>query len=242
MVNYDDISKVYDQVRRADADLIRRLLAEIETRPAACVLDIGCGTGNYADALQRLSTAHIVGVDPSAGMLAHARQKNAAVSFRQGDAAHLPLDAAAVDLVYMTDVIHHVPDIDRLFGEIARVLKPGGKACIVTQSHAQIAARPIARFFPATIAADRARYPDIPAIIAAATGQGLAFLDAEIDGDDETVLDHSFLELARAKGYSMLQLITDADYQAGLASLEAALQPGDLTVRRAGRTLVWFRK
>jgi len=242
MVNYDDISKVYDRVRQADADLIRRLLQEIDAHPSAHMLDIGCGTGNYADALLRLSHAHIVGVDRSDEMLGHARQKNAQVSFRQGDAEHLPLDDALFDLVYMTDVIHHVPHIDRMFGEIRRVLKPGGKTCIVTQSHAQIAARPIARFFPATVTVDQARYPDIPAIIIAATGQELTFLDEEINGDDEAVLDHSFLELVRAKGYSMLHLIADAEYRRGLARLEAALRQGDLTIRQAGRTLVWFRR
>ena len=122
-----------------------------------------------------------------------------------------------------------------------RVLKPGGAACIVTQSHAQIAARPIARFFPATVTADQARYPDIPAIVAAATGQGLTFVSEEINGADEDVLDHSFLDLVAAKGYSMLHLITDAEYAAGLARLATALSQGDLVVRRAGRTLVWFR-
>ena len=38
MVNYDDISRVYDNVRRADADLIRRLLEAIDAIPAARVL------------------------------------------------------------------------------------------------------------------------------------------------------------------------------------------------------------
>ena len=242
MVNYDDISRVYDNVRRADADLIRRLLAAIDTIPAARVLDIGCGTGNYADALQRLSQAQIEGVDQSEGMLAHARQKNGQVRFHQGDAEQLPLDDARFGLVYMTDVIHHVPHIDRLFAEIYRVLKPGGQACIVTQSHAQIAARPIARFFPGTVAVDQARYPTIPAITAAATDQGLTALDVETDGDDEMVLDHDFLELVRSRGYSMLLLITDDEYRRGLADLETALAHGDLPARHAGRTLVWFRR
>ena len=240
-INYNDISRVYDRVRQADADLIGRLAQEIAAHAPAQVLDIGCGTGNYAHALQQLTQAQIVGVDPSPGMLAQARQKNPLVSFRQGDAERLPCDAGAFDLVYMTDVIHHIPHIDGLFGEVRRVLKPGGAACIVTQSHAQIAARPIARFFPATVTADQARYPDIPVIVAAATGQGLTFVSEEINGADEDVLDHSFLDLVAAKGYSMLHLITDAEYAAGLARLATALSQGDLVVRRAGRTLVWFR-
>jgi SAM-dependent methyltransferase len=241
-IDYNAISRVYDQVRQADVELIQRLLQEIDGLASAQVLDIGCGTGNYAYALQQLSHAQVVGVDPSPGMLAQARQKNSQVSFRVGDAGHLPCDEDTFDLVYMTDVIHHVPDIDRLFVEVRRVLKPGGKLCVVTQSHAQIAARPIARFFPATVAIDQARYPDIPAIVAAASEQGLACLATEISGAVEDALDHRYLDLVRAKGYSMLHLIDDAAYAAGLARLEATLAQGDLVVRRAGQTLVWLEK
>lgn len=241
-IDYNAISRVYDQVRGAEADLIHRLLLEIEGLPAPQVLDIGCGTGTYAHALQQLIEGQVVGVDPSHGMLAQARQKDGRVSFRTGDAGRLPCPDAVFDLAYMTDVIHHVPDLAAFCAEAHRVLKPGGKLCIITQSHAQIAARPIARFFPGTVAVDQVRYPDIAAIVAAAARQGLALLDVESFGADADVLDQRFLALVRAKGYSMLHLLDDAAYAEGLAQLEAALAQGELMVRRAGQTLVRLQK
>lgn len=242
-IDYDAISQVYDDVRAADVDLLNQFFEEVEIGPATHILDIGCGTGNHTDWLQRLSGARVSGVEPSAGMLDRARAKNPAVDFRQGDAAHIPFDNASFDFAYMTDVIHHVPDISAMFSEIARVLRPGGQLCIVTQSHDQIGRRPVARFFPGTVAVDRARYPDIAVITQAAEARGLRFLKTTILFENQPVLlDDSFLELARKKGYSMLHLIAADEYAAGLAALESALAAGPIEARLAGETLVWLAR
>lgn len=242
-VNYNEVSQVYDQVRAVDRAIIECFLQGVTLDESSMVLDIGCGTGNYTHALQQATRAHIHGLDQSEGMLAKARRKNAAIDFRQGDAQQLPYADAGFDFVYMTDVIHHVPDIHKLFAEIRRVLKPSGAACIVTQSYAQIERRPIARFFPATVAADKARYPDIPEIVAAAAMQGLALVRVESSGEGEpTVYDRRFLEQVRARGYSMLHLISAEEYARGLAQVEAQLSQGDLVVYKAGKTLVWLQK
>jgi SAM-dependent methyltransferase len=240
-VNYDAISRVYDWVRAVDLEVIDAFLKGIALDESSSVLDIGCGTGNYTDALHRVTHARVYGLDLSAGMLEKARQKNSQVTFHQGDAEQMPFTAAQFDFVYMTDVIHHVPHISRLFGEIARVLKPGGQACIVTQSYAQIARRPIARFFPGTVAVDQARYPDIPAIVAAAAACGLALQREEVIGaGDPTPIDAEFLTKIRNRGYSMLHLITAEEFRRGLAQVEAQLRQGDLMLPKAGKTLVWL--
>jgi hypothetical protein len=140
-------------------------------------------------------------------------------------------------------VIHHVPDIDAMFGEIARVLRPGGKLCVVTQSHDQIARRAIAQFFPGTVAVDQARYPDIDSITRAAEARRLRVLKtATLYEGGELTLDAQYLELVRKKGYSMLHLISDDEYAAGLRKLEADLAQGPITLPTAGETLVWIEK
>jgi ubiquinone/menaquinone biosynthesis C-methylase UbiE len=70
-----------------------------------------------------------IGVDISANMLSAARQKlpDAKFGFLQGDATRLPLASSAFDTVVMLGGIHHVNDRRALFGEIARILKPGGR-------------------------------------------------------------------------------------------------------------------
>jgi ubiquinone/menaquinone biosynthesis C-methylase UbiE len=245
-VNYNEISKIYDDVREGDIILINHFLNEISAADGLNVLDIGCGTGNYTDLFQKITQTRgyqVCGLEPSVGMLSRARAKNSQISFQQGVGAEIPWADNFFDFIYMTDVIHHVPDIRKMFAEIRRVLRPQGKVCIVTQSHAQIEVRPIVKFFPGTARVDKQRYPDIPVIIAAAQSEGLKSLKQEVLFQDQAFeLDASYLELVRKKGYSMLHLLTEAEYEAGLKDLEAALRNGPVQAKQAGETLVWFGK
>jgi len=243
MLNYDQISTTYDNVRQADLDLVIHIAREASITESSVVLDIGCGTGNYADLLQRLTIACVFGVEPSEGMLTKARQKNPNLDIKQSDAEHLPFESNTFDFIYMTDVIHHIPHIDIMFAEVYRILKPVGKVCVVTQSHSQIDKRPITGFFPATAAVDKQRYPDIPQIVSAAIDQNLRFLKSESQNEGKPIiLDEAFLTLVKSKGYSMLRLISDNDYQVGLEHLEHQLKQGSIQTAQAGDTLVWFQK
>ncbi|HRV94612.1 MAG TPA: methyltransferase domain-containing protein [Anaerolineae bacterium] len=242
-VNYNKISHIYDDVRQADIELITHFLAELDLNDAATILDIGCGTGNHTDLLQKVTHSHVYGIEPSAGMLSRARQKNRHVVFQSGDAAHIPFDDDYFDFVYMTDVIHHVPDINSMFAEIKRVLKTNGNVCIVTQSHHQIEQRPIVQFFPGTASVDKARYPDIDQIVAQAAAQSLKFIKTTVLYENQAIeLGPEFLELVKKKGYSMLHLIADEEYDEGVKRLETELRYGTIKSTLSGETLVWFIK
>ncbi len=245
-VNYNEISKIYDDVREGDVTLINHFLQELPSDDGLRVLDIGCGTGNYTDLFQKVTQARqyqVYGIEPSEGMISKARQKNSQIVFKQANAENIPFEDQFFDFVFMTDVIHHIPDIRKMFSEIHRILKSQGKVCIFTQSHKQIEARPIARFFPGTIQVDQERYPDIDKIIAAAQLASLSFLKQEVLFEGEPMeVGTGFLELARKKGYSMLHLLTEQEYQTGLRQLESALQHGPIQARMAGETLAWFTK
>ena len=89
---------------------------------------------------------------------------------------------------------------------------------------------------------DKERYPDIPEIIAAASAQGFTGTESEILSEESLELDASYLELVRKKGYSMLHLISDEEYQAGLQKLEQALGNGPVIAQPSGGMLVWFTK
>ena len=100
--------------------------------PGVTVLDIGTGTGNLAlRCLER--GAVVVGVDPSAGMLAQAlckRPTGAALEFmRVGEPfLHLPFGDASFDGIVSTYAFHHVPrELHHAsIAEAFRVLRPGG--------------------------------------------------------------------------------------------------------------------
>lgn len=245
-VDYSEISKIYDDVREGDIQLINQFLEELPPDCALNVLDIGCGTGNYTNLFQKITQERgykFRGIDPSEAMLSKARQKNNVIKFQVGAAEQIPVQANVIDFVYMTDVIHHVSDISKMFAEIHRVLKLGGKVCIVTQSRKQIEQRPIAQFFPRTVQIDQCRYPGLKRIIKSAEHNCLSYLKKKIlTQRREIELGAEFLELVRKKGFSMLHLLSEHEYQIGLLALKGALGNGPITAKSAGETFIWFRK
>lgn len=92
-------------------------------------LDVGCGTGALCSAvLAGADPASMIGVDPSAGFVAHSRQHvtDGRARFAQADARHLPLRDGAVDTVVSGLVLNFVPDPGRATAELARVVGAGG--------------------------------------------------------------------------------------------------------------------
>lgn len=98
------------------------------------VLDIGCGAGMdlLLSARRTGPNGRAIGVDMTDAMVERARKSAAAagicqVDVLQGDATALPVADASVDVVSSNGVLNLVPEKERGFAEIMRVLKPGGR-------------------------------------------------------------------------------------------------------------------
>ncbi len=99
----------------------------------AVVGDLGCGTGQVAEALAPF-VRQVVGVDASQSMLRAAKkrlEKLPNVELRLGTVEALPVDDSSLDAATMFLVLHHVPDPPRAIAEAARALKPGGRLVVV---------------------------------------------------------------------------------------------------------------
>ena len=106
------------------------------------VLDVGCGTGAITiPARQRVGAqGKVVGIDPSAEMIAVAQQKaqrkGLDIDFRMGVIEALPYPTESFDVVTSSLMMHHLPAHLQVQGiaEIYRVLKPGGRLLIADLS------------------------------------------------------------------------------------------------------------
>ena len=239
-MDYDVLAEKYDLTRSANIDTVDRFAEELSL-DGRTVLDFGCGTGNFAYALGRRVNAEIYGVEPSDGMREKALAKG--LDVRKGDHTGIPFKDCFFDFIYMTDVIHHIPDLNALFLECKRILKPGGLICVLTESHEQLAARFWVKHFPTTVAVERERYPDIPDIIEAAEAVGLS-LHRRIATDREATfsISEDFVRLVENKGYSMFHLIRDDDFHAGLAALKSDCRSDTKITSTHGETLLWLKK
>jgi SAM-dependent methyltransferase len=96
-------------------------------RPVRRVLDAGCGTGNDALHLEQRHAWRIFPLDLQMEGLQYGRSRGL-MRLSQGDAAALPFQSGAFDMVLSLDVIVHFPrgDEDRPVAEFSRVLAPGG--------------------------------------------------------------------------------------------------------------------
>ena len=115
------------------------------------LLDAGCGTGNYSQALIS-SVGRIEAVDLNPGMIAQAERKLRSeidagrIAFQEASIDSLPFEDQSFDAVVINQVIHHLeeegdpgfPRHERVFNEFQRVLKPGGMLLINTCSREQI--------------------------------------------------------------------------------------------------------
>ncbi len=112
-------------------------LAFGEVRPGEVVLDLGCGAGlDLLIAAEKVGPrGRVIGVDMTDEMLERARGNVAAaglanVELRKGLIEDLPVESGSVDWVISNCVINLSPDKARVFAEISRVLKPGGRMLV----------------------------------------------------------------------------------------------------------------
>jgi arsenite methyltransferase len=140
--DFNMIGDAYDGVSgyMAEADLGLGCGLPVEhagLAPGQTVLDLGAGAGLDAFVARREVGAEgrVIGVDMTPEMVSKARNNAVKagfdnVDFRLGEIEHLPVRSNSVDVVISNCVLNLVPDKERAFAEIHRVLKPGGHFCI----------------------------------------------------------------------------------------------------------------
>lgn len=227
--DYDQIARTYDQryERSQYAGVEQALRAFVGSQPGLAILEVGCGTGHWLEALQERGR-QCVGLDYSAGMLAKAQKRVQGTALIRGDAEHLPLPANSFDRVFCINALHHFPDKPAFLAEARRLLRPGGKLLSVgLDPHHGLDRWHVYDYFPESLALDKQRYPSADALRAWMTAAGFEnCVTQEVEHwvihlPAREVLAQGRLEKAAT---SQLSILTDEEYQRGIQAIRNDLQ------------------
>lgn len=232
------IATTYEAARTCSCGVLQQWLdliaAHLPFRPQLMV-DLGCGTGRYSQALADRFEARVIGIDPSERMLAVARAKpgNGRVEFRRGSAEALPLDDGGADMVFMSMVLHHLGDPPAVAGECRRVLREGGRVQIRNGTREASHGYPQAPFFPGIVPMLESDLPSRQQIVR-------LFEDADFTPCAHQLVTHTmatnwpaFADKMALRADSFLARLPDTEFEANLAALRkhaAVSGPEEITV------------
>ncbi len=220
-LNYNQLADEYAVHRKVQPKVFEQLILASGIGSESRVLEVGCGTGNYISAIHAATGAASWGIDPSAQMLARARESITGVDFQDGRGEVIGFPENCFGLVYSVDVIHHMQNRERYFQEAFRVLNPGGLICTVTETSWMIRNRqPFAVYFPETVPVDLQRYPSSKAL--KNIMEAASFNDIRSKVVKFSFL-HADIQDFRDKAYSCLHLISEACFQQGMLRMEEDL-------------------
>lgn len=134
---YDRIADHFDETRASPWPEVADFLDSVD--PVARALDLGCGNGRHAELLSGVARETYC-LDASASLLGIARERTGeSVTPIQGDAGRLPLRDGTIDVAVYVATLHHLPSREARVAslrELARVLRPGGRALVSVWSTA----------------------------------------------------------------------------------------------------------
>jgi ubiquinone/menaquinone biosynthesis C-methylase UbiE len=224
-VDYERMASRYDAGRALplkSIDRWRAVLAPYMAGSELPVLDLGSGTGLWSEALATWFDVSILGVEPSHAMrrAAAAKEYRASVSFVGGDAGHIPLRDLSCGCAWLSTVLHHIPDLRAAARELRRVLPEKAPVLVRNSFGDRLEGITWLRYFPTARSLASRRWPTVDATADAFATQRFAV--EALHSIPEVVADDlsAYYERIRLRANSTLTLISDEEFQEGLAALK----------------------
>lgn len=140
---FNDIAPTYDKLNHilsmnVDKSWRRKAVKRIVGQSPEYVLDIACGTGDFAIALAKAGVPHVTGVDISEGMLEIGRRKvqeaGLNIEMHIDDSEDLSMEDNSLDAISVAFGVRNFEHLQTGLNEMHRVLRPGGMLCVLELS------------------------------------------------------------------------------------------------------------
>lgn len=241
-VDFQVYAKKFDSHRNADLSLVDSAINSLNLERTMRVLDFGCGTGNYLKTLQIKKFTNLFGLDQSDEMCKIASRKTIA-TIKKGSHTEIPYDNDFFDAVIIVDVVHFIDDIASLFNNLYRVCKKNSRIFVATQSHDQLNARIYSEYFPTTTVIDKVRHHEIIKIVSVGESHGFSLISVEdYLANTDFLVDRKYFDLIKNKAFYILGLLSDEEFDKGIARLELDIKEEGFIAKFPGRTLLTFEK
>jgi 2-polyprenyl-3-methyl-5-hydroxy-6-metoxy-1,4-benzoquinol methylase len=227
---YSEANQKYRWIDQAVFEVyLKEISKNVRLNSVTDVLDIGCGTGQFAINLARtLPNATIVALDSSTTQLAQMQSNLNALELNNIFSVYSTFEKYTTDtrfdIIVCSEAIHLFDDLSLFAKRINELLKPQGVICIRTPSPLQYSQRSIYSFFP------RCRYINLlrckgPELIESAFSlYNMKILCAKEVNETKVFSSQELLAAFHAKMFSTLHLIPEHEFQDGMEKMEQALK------------------
>lgn len=248
-MDYDatDIAATYDLGRDHGPEVLHLWMnvvsSHVRDQRIRTILDLGCGTGRFSEALRARFDAEVIGIDPSTKMLQEARRKRSddRVQYHHGSGESIPVPDSSVDLIFMSMSFHHFENPTLAARECRRVLRDKATVFLRTGIRERISSYPYVDFFPESRAVLEECLPTNAFLREVFEAAGFATVTSEVVTQEIAPSYAAYAEKLSAGADSVLASLGPSEFAAGMRALrwhatsiddEAVFEPIDVFVFR----------
>ena len=228
-MDYDatDIAVTYDRGRDHGPEFLdlwmNVISSHVKEQSVKTILDLGCGTGRFTEALATFFDAEVIGIDPSKTMLEQARskQRDPRIRYEVGSGEAIPLSDNSVDLIFMSMIFHHFNNPILAASECRRVLRSGGVAFLRAGTREHISVYPYVDFFPESRPILEERLPTSIFVRQVFEAGGFRTATSQVVTQQIAQSYAVYVEKLSAGADSVLASLSYADFEAGMERLRA---------------------